>query len=130
MTTTPEPPARPEEPSAAGAASPPSPPTPAAVPAPYDAPAGAAPVTGPTGASSLGGTSRSAGWALGLGVLSLFCVGIVVGPIAIVFGVRGRREVRESGGALAGGTMATAGIVIGILGILASLGWLRYLSSR
>jgi Domain of unknown function (DUF4190) len=55
-------------------------------------------------------------------VVTAFCgFGLVLSVVAMVFGFLGRKEVRDSGGALAGERMATAGIVIGALTILASV---------
>ncbi len=37
--------------------------------------------------------------------------------LALVFGYRAKRRIRESGGAIGGGGLATAGIVLGYIGI-------------
>ena len=70
-------------------------------PSPY---AGAGYATGPSPEAQQRGT-----WALVVGILSLFCCGIVLGPIAIYLGVSARRDG-------AGGT-ATAGMVLGIIAV-------------
>ncbi|TAN33991.1 DUF4190 domain-containing protein [bacterium] len=61
------------------------------------------------------------------GILSLVCtvvcLGIVLGPTAAIMGFIARQRVRSSGGAVGGGTMASVGLALGILGFLASVGW-------
>lgn len=54
----------------------------------------------------------------------LGCLGIVLGPVAIVLGVVARRRIRESGGLTRGDGMAVAGLVLGIIGTVASAGWI------
>jgi len=116
MTTTPEPPQQPDATN---------------TPSPTDAPSGFTPqVSGPTGASSLGGSSSKAGWALGLGILGLLCFGFIIGIVAIVFGVQARREIKASGNQLAGEGMATTGIVLGVIDIVAWIGWLAWYLNR
>ncbi len=57
--------------------------------------------------------------ALVLGILSFFCVGILLGPIAVVLGFLGRKKANEEMGGNGAG-MALAGIITGVLGFLAS----------
>jgi hypothetical protein len=58
-------------------------------------------------------------------------VGIVAGVLGVVFGIIGRHRVTRSGGALTGGGMALAGIVVGAIGVvlciasLAAVAWLQ-----
>lgn len=49
-----------------------------------------------------------------LGILWLYWIGSV---LALVFGYRARREIRESNGSQSGDGMATAGIVLGWVGV-------------
>jgi hypothetical protein len=57
--------------------------------------------------------SSNATTALVLGIIGMACA--VLGPLAIVYGARARREIRESGGTLSGDGMAIAGLVLGII---------------
>ncbi len=66
-------------------------------------------------------TSQKAVWALVLGIASFFCCGIVTGIVAIVLGKQAGDEIARSGGALTGGGMAKAGMILGILGLIASV---------
>lgn len=52
------------------------------------------------------------------------CFGVVIGPVAIVLGVVARRRIRDNGGFTRGDGLALAGIVLGIIGTVASIGWL------
>ena len=61
------------------------------------------------------GTCSNARTSLILGIVSFFCCGIITGPIAIVLGVKARREIADSQGRLTGDGMAIAGIVLGII---------------
>ena len=51
------------------------------------------------------------------GILGLTFFPVLGSLVAIITGIMGRREVRESGGTLAGEGMATAGLVMGVIGI-------------
>jgi hypothetical protein len=53
-----------------------------------------------------------------LGIVSLVscCLGLVTGPLAIIFAVSAKKEIAASRGAQAGEGMATAGLVMGIIG--------------
>lgn len=65
-----------------------------------------------------------------LGIASLTCsgvVGIIVAPIALVFGVRARRTISQSNGWRTGDGMAVAGIVLGVIGIVISVVYLVFL---
>ena len=62
-----------------------------------------------------------------IGILSIVCtvacLGIVLGPTAAIMGFISRQRVASSGGVLGGGTLAVIGLVLGILGFVASVGW-------
>jgi Domain of unknown function (DUF4190) len=62
-----------------------------------------------------------------IGILSVVCtvacLGIVLGPTAAIMGFISRQRVASSGGALGGGTLALIGLVLGVLGFVASVGW-------
>lgn len=51
--------------------------------------------------------------ALVLSLVAFVCCGIILGPAAIVEGVKARRRIQMSQGALTGDGMALAGIIIG-----------------
>ena len=59
--------------------------------------------------------------ALVLGLVSLLCCGVVLGPIAIYEGLQVRYRVRVSNGRLSGDGFAIAAIILGVLGTLNSL---------
>jgi hypothetical protein len=63
--------------------------------------------------------------ALVIGILSLLCfwlcLGIVLGPTAAIMGYISRQRIATSGGAVGGGTLATVGLVLGILGFVGSV---------
>jgi hypothetical protein len=62
-----------------------------------------------------------------IGILSLVCflacLGVVLGPTAAIMGFVSRQRISSSGGALGGGTLATIGLVLGVVGFLVSVGW-------
>ena len=55
-------------------------------------------------------------------VCSFFCLGLILGPAAAIMGFISRQRVNSSGGALGGGTLALVGLILGVLGFLASAG--------
>jgi len=57
-------------------------------------------------------------WSLILGIISPLCCGIVLGPVAIGLSRRGKTEIGYSRGQQTGDGMATAGLVLGIVGIV------------
>ena len=65
--------------------------------------------------------------ALVAGILSLvcsfICLGLLLGPAAAIMGFISRQRIATSGGALGGGTLAVVGLVLGIIGFVASVGW-------
>jgi len=75
----------------------------------YPPPAGYAPPTE---------NNTKAIWSMILGILSIPCCGVVLGPIAIVLSNQAKTEIRHSQGWQTGGGMATAGLVLGIIGIV------------
>jgi hypothetical protein len=83
----------------------------------------------PTGAGYAG--KRTDGLAIGsliVGILSLICfwplcLGILLGPAAAIMGYISRQRVAASGGALGGAGLALAGLIIGVVGFLASAAW-------
>jgi hypothetical protein len=74
---------------------------------------------------------RTDGLAIGsliTGILSLvcfwpFCLGILLGPAAAIMGFISRQRVAASGGTVGGGGLALAGLVLGVVGFLASAAW-------
>jgi hypothetical protein len=65
--------------------------------------------------------------ALIVGILSLvcsfICLGVVLGPAAAIMGFISRQRIATSGGAVGGTTLAVVGLVLGIIGFIASVGW-------
>ncbi|MDX6234069.1 MAG: hypothetical protein QOH68_3151, partial [Nocardioidaceae bacterium] len=64
---------------------------------------------------------RTNGKAMGsmiVGIVSIaFCyVGLLIGPVAIVLAVLGKKDIKRSNGTQTGGGMATAGLATGIIG--------------
>jgi len=66
------------------------------------------------------GTSGKATASLVLGIVSLFCLGVITGILAVVFGVIAQNEIRRNP-SLTGSGLATAGIIIGIIGFVGHL---------
>lgn len=103
--------------------SPPPPPPPGGgyVPPP---PGGYAPMSAAYAAPRTDGLAIAS---LVIGILSIVCsvacLGIVLGPTAAIMGFISRQRVASSGGAVGGGTLAVIGLVLGILGFVASVGW-------
>jgi hypothetical protein len=62
-----------------------------------------------------------------IGILSLvcsfICLGVVLGPTAAIMGFISRQRIATSGGVLGGGGLAIAGLVLGIVGFIASVGF-------
>jgi Domain of unknown function (DUF4190) len=52
-----------------------------------------------------------------LGIISVFCCPIL-GPVALFIGNSSRQRVQASGGTLGGGGLATAGLILGIIGTI------------
>jgi hypothetical protein len=47
----------------------------------------------------------------------------VLGPTAAIMGFIARQRIATSGGMLSGGALAVAGLALGIVGFIASVGW-------
>jgi len=62
-----------------------------------------------------------------IGILSLacfvVCLGIILGPTAAIMGFIARQRISSSGGTVGGGTMATIGLILGVIGFIISVGW-------
>ena len=63
--------------------------------------------------------SRRARISFGLGLASFF-VSVLTGVPAIIHGLLSLREIRQSGGRLQGKQLAVSGVILGLLGSLAS----------
>jgi hypothetical protein len=62
-----------------------------------------------------------------LGILSLFCCGVITGVVAVVLAQQAKREIAASGGMQSGAGQAQAGLVLGIIGIaLTVIGLIAY----
>gem|GEM_PF-6595292 len=58
--------------------------------------------------------------AMVLGIIGLFVAGMILGIIALVMGLKAKKAISENPGMYGGSGKATAGIVLGIIGIV---GW-------
>ncbi len=56
-------------------------------------------------------------------VCSFGCLGIVLGPTAAIMGFISRQRIASSGGTVGGGTLAIIGLILGVVGFLASVGF-------
>jgi hypothetical protein len=56
-------------------------------------------------------------------VCSVACLGVILGPTAAIMGFISRQRINSSGGALGGGVLAVIGLVLGVIGFVASVGW-------
>jgi hypothetical protein len=63
------------------------------------------------------GSSGEATASLILGICGLLICSLICSPLAIMYGKRARRSIAASGGRLGGDGMATAGIILGWIGI-------------
>jgi hypothetical protein len=90
-----------------------------------------------SGYDTYGAPSRQSGRAtaalvLGIvGLFSLFC-GIlgICSILALIFGILSRNEINASGGSVRGGGMSMAGIILGVIGILATIGWIAVVAAN
>lgn len=60
--------------------------------------------------------NKKALWSMILGITSLICFGIILGPIAIILSVQAKNEIAASGGRQSGSGQARAGMILGIIG--------------
>ena len=81
----------------------------------------------PYGQQPWGGPPRQSGLAIAslvTGILGIFFCGcLVVAIAALVLGIFGKKEIRESNGAKVGHGMAQAGCILGIVGIAIGLAY-------
>lgn len=112
------PPPPPPPPSGGGVPPPPPPPPPppmgGGVPPPPPPPGA---YTGGVAGPSNDGMAIAA---LIVGIVSIVCCGLnlILGPVAAILGYVSRGRIARSGGTLGGGTMATVGMVLGIVGFV------------
>ncbi len=57
----------------------------------------------------------------------LLCLGPITGLTAIIAGIVARGQAQQKPGVVGGGGMATAGITLGVINLLLSLGYILYL---
>ena len=76
------------------------------------------PPMGPPMAAPPHGPTRTSGMAIAGFVLSFFC-----GLLGLIFSIMGLNEVKRSNGTVGGGGLATAGIIISIVGMVIGLIW-------
>jgi pyruvate/2-oxoglutarate dehydrogenase complex dihydrolipoamide acyltransferase (E2) component len=103
------------------------PPAPDSAPAPATAPAASTPAPTPAPPPpppvipTAPPTAPSALWSLILGILSFLCGGFITAIPAIICGHVGRSAIRKSGGALGGGGMAMAGLILGYVALVLNI---------
>jgi hypothetical protein len=72
-------------------------------------------------------SNQKALWSMILGIVSLFCCGVITGVVAVVLAQQAKREIAASGGMQRGAGQAQAGFVLGIIGIaLTVIGLIAY----
>lgn len=91
-----------------------SPVSPASAPIPQAEP----PMRSPRRPAETSGTSVKALVSLILGIVSLVCIPILPGIVAVVFGILALRDISRSRGALGGNALAIAGLATGALSVL------------
>jgi Domain of unknown function (DUF4190) len=74
-------------------------------------------MTEPVATTAAQRTSGKAIAALVLGIVSIFAFGFIAGLIAIILGVLARKEI-DADPSLGGRGLATAGLVLGIVGVV------------
>ena len=119
----PPPPPPPSPPPGGGFVPPPPPPGGGYTPGGYVPPA---PMGYTPGAMAYAGV-RTDGLAVAsliLGIVGIVCcLGVVLGPVAAIMGFISRQRIQTSGGAVGGGTLALVGLILGIVGFVASVAW-------
>lgn len=115
-----------EPPPYPGGSSEPTPPSYGSVPPPPagSPPPGYYPPPGAPGGYGPPPSNKKALWSMILGIVSLFCCGVVTGPIAIVLSTQAKNEIAASGGTQPGSGQAKAGLILGIIGVV---GWIIYI---
>ena len=71
--------------------------------------------------------NKPALWSMITGIISLFCCGVILGPVAIVLSSQAKSEIAATGGAQPGAGQAKAGLIMGIIGIV---GWVLFIIAR
>lgn len=61
--------------------------------------------------------NQKALWSMILGIVSLFCCGIITGVVAVILGGQAKSEIAQSNGTQTGEGMAKAGVITGWIGI-------------
>lgn len=120
----PPPPPNPED----SGSTPPPPPPYGAAPPPYGAPPPPPNYGYPAGGGyAMPASNQKALWSMVLGIVSLFCCGVITGVVAVVLAQQAKREIAASGGMQRGAGQAQAGFVLGIIGIaLTVIGLIAY----
>lgn len=72
-------------------------------------------------------SNKKALWSMITGIISLFCCGVVLGPVAIVLSNQAKAEIASTGGMQPGAGQAKAGLILGIIGIV---GWVLVIVAR
>jgi hypothetical protein len=59
-----------------------------------------------------------------VGLVCFFlCLGVILGPTAAIMGFVSRQRIAASNGTLGGGSLALAGLILGVVGFVASVLW-------
>lgn len=93
-------------------------------------PGGYPPPAAPGGYGAVPEQNKKALWSMITGIIGLVCCGIFAGIPALVLSSQAKKEIAASGGRQAGGGMATAGLVLGILSIVSTVVSVIYYTSR
>ncbi len=62
-------------------------------------------------------------------VCFVICLGVILGPVAAILGYISRQRVASSGGTLAGGGLALAGLILGVFAFAISVLWFFFFIS-
>jgi len=70
------------------------------------------------GGAAVPAQNQKAMWSMIAGIVSLLCCGVILGIVAIILSIQGKKEIEASGGYQSGAGMAQAGLILGIVGIV------------
>jgi len=62
-------------------------------------------------------------------VCFVICLGVILGPVAAIMGYISRQRIASSSGTLAGGGLALAGLILGVVAFAVSVIWFFYFIS-
>jgi hypothetical protein len=82
------------------------------------------PATGPSYGGGYAQPHPRGTTVLVLGILSFFCFGVILGPIAAIMGKNALDEIDANPQAYTNRSQVLAGMICGIIGFVLSVGWL------